>query len=887
MDKYIEFVLKRPVIVIVLLVLITLFMGMGMLKLEYDNSTGVMMPKGDNEYKYYEEVKKTYGNNGKFIIIDVTGKNIWSYDFFKQFDNLITDIEEYKNFNEDKEKGRLEKLREIIKRHDISYSSLIELFKGDEAFQRELARSRAKLFGKIEKLDKGKLNKLLHLIEGNYNLKKGSIVDKVICILTAKDISGANNTLRAVDIVNKGKGDKRLLPGSESGFQELKGRLEKNPAFEKALYKRDPKTGKITDFAVLIKLINIEKDGQISDKIWDIAKSYVFLNTTLQGIPIINTFMVKYMKDDLNKFLPFVLLVVLVVFFLNFRSFRGMLLPFISLVMGDVWIIGLMGHLGFKFTMMSVTIPSLMMAIGSSYAIHILNQYYIDYDDITVTGKQKGLKKTISHISITVVLAGITTSIGFISVLTSHVQAVSQWGLLTAIGVIFTAFITISFVPACFMLLPHKDRRKTGESSHGASWIDPVIRIFIKVSTVHYKLVLIVMGIILAVSVAGIFKMDVNTSVLGYFDKDDYIRKSSKLIGEKYGGFSGFSILINSGETDGTKSPGFLKTIDKFRAWLISEKNRDLRIGRTDAFPDIIKSMNMAMNNDKIEYYKIPHKRQDIVEYLEIYSGDDDDFDGRIDDFESYIDNDFRTALVFAKLHETRKHGVVLSTSINEHVKNRMAKYLDENLPKKYKYKISGEPVIMIQLARYVIEGQLQSLLLCFLVIGLIVMLLFKKGWAGFVALIPMAVAVIINFGIMGWFGIDLDPGKAIISAVTIGIGIDDTIHFLNTYRYFKAKDLTIAETIAKTLSISGKAISYTSLALIFGFSVLMLSNFMPIKFFGGLVALTMVATTIGALIVLPATIMATGVSLEESSARSSIWKYLDIGRFFNINKID
>ena len=144
-----------------------------------------------------------------------------------------------------------------------------------------------------------------------------------------------------------------------------------------------------------------------------------------------------------------------------------------------------------------------------------------------------------------------------------------------------------------------------------------------------------------------------------------------------------------------------------------------------------------------------------------------------------------------------------------------------------------------------------------------------------------MSVAVIINFGIMGWFNINLDMVTSIIAAITIGIGVDDTIHFLNTYRYYREKGYGIDETIEKTLRVSGKAIIYTSLALIFGFSVLTISSFKPVILFGILMAITMIATTIGALLVLPSVIRLTRVNLMRS--RSRIWKVINIARFFKM----
>ena len=147
-----------------------------------------------------------------------------------------------------------------------------------------------------------------------------------------------------------------------------------------------------------------------------------------------------------------------------------------------------------------------------------------------------------------------------------------------------------------------------------------------------------------------------------------------------------------------------------------------------------------------------------------------------------------------------------------------------------------------------------------------------------------MGTGVIVNFGIMGWFGLSLDTITALIASIIIGIGIDNTIHFLNTYRHYKGKYNNIDDTIRKTLSISGKAITYTSLALIFGFFVLTTSSFQPIVLFGQLISVTLLATTIGSLIVLPAAIKATSISLDEIESDSFFWKYFSIGKFFNLS---
>lgn len=881
MNKYLDTILNNPVKTIIVIVIVSITLGLGIFKLEFDSSLEAMMPKRDREYILNKQIKKTYGNNGEFIIVCISTDNALKYDFLKKIDDLHNDIEEYKIFNEELENSRLGKFSEFTARDGISFSEMLNAFNNDPVFKRYLQRKTEELFGEIKILSKGDLNNLKDEIIESMNIKKEEIIDLIVSPLTAKDIIGEDDVLITYDLIEKDKYNKRIIPRTEEKLKEFQTRLFNNPAFEKGIYVKDKKTGIITDFGIMLRLVEGKNHDLISREIKNISNGYN-LKIILQGVPIVYREINQYMQNDLKTFFPLVILVIVIIFFLNFRSVRGVLLPFLTLSLADIWILGLMGHLGYKLSVMGIALPPLMMAVGSSYSIHILNQYYIDLESISSTEKIKGLKSSMSHISLTVMLAGVTTFIGFIMLLTNQVPAIRVWGIFSGIGIIFAVIIAISLIPAMFALLPHKMDGKNiiiKKSNPTIKGVSRIINYFSNLVINHYKAVLIATAFILILAIIGAFQIQIETSIHAYFKKGDPILTSSRIIGKKFGGAFGLNILIDSGKKEGVKNPEFLKTIEKIRAWLESDENSDLNIGRTDAFPDYIKTMNLAMNNNDISYYKIPEKRVDIDSYIDIYSGEDDNDDGRIDSFEPYVDKHFQTVNIFSRLCE--KDSMLSSVKLKYSI-NKIHRYLDKNLPEEYSYKTSGEPKIMIKLSEYVVNGQIMSLIFSLIVVCLIVILLFRNLFAGLLGLIPISVAVLINFGVMGWAGIRLDIATAIIASITIGIGIDDTIHFLNSFRHFRAKGYSIDNTISMTLSITGKAIIYTSLALIFGFLVLAVSNFKLVVFFSILAAVTMIATTMGALLVLPATIKFSGLSLSISDSR--IWKHLDIGKIFKFN---
>ncbi|MBN2159356.1 MAG: MMPL family transporter [Spirochaetes bacterium] len=889
MDRYLRFVLKYPVPVLAAIITITIGLGFGIPRLKFDNSIEVMMPKEDREYIYYKKIIETYGNIGKFIVANTTADSVWTPRFFAALDNMITDLEEYKSFDATREQARLKKLDALLAGKEVTRKQILGRFSDDPPFQRTLARAMDRLFGNADTLGQWGMRSLRRDMARSYRLKKKELIDVILSPLTAKDISGKDDTLSAVDLVEKDDDDRRILPKSDKDFAAFEKKLRHNPSFKAALYAEDPATGKITGFGLHLRLKDTKDMGEISDEIWRLLKSYDGqLSVTPHGIPIVTKFMNDYMMHDLKTFLPLVLLVVIIVFFLNFRTPRGVLLPFATLVIADIWIMGLMGFLNIKLNMISTSLPTLMVAVGSSYSIHILNQYYIDLTTIMKIEKREGLRRSIAHISVTVLLAGITTFFGFLSLATNQVTGIREWGITSAIGVLFAVVIATSLIPAMLALLPQSAlsgrfilTRTGGKDSRRETWIDRAVRLFSKLAVNHSRAVVAVFAAIAVISLIGVSMIKVETSVLTYFKKDDYIRSSIPEI-RKYGGAMGMNILVDSGQRDGIKDPAFLRELDRISEWLRLEKNRDLYVSRADSITNIVKTMNRAMHNDDPAYYRIPDSATTIREYFEIFSGNDSDFDGRIDEFESLLDEDYRTAMIFAKM--TSPMDNFLYTSDLQVILDKVESHLRKTVPKPYSTRITGDPRIIIALSSYVVKGQLLSLLFSLMVVLIIVILLFKNWKAGLVSVIPIGFAVTVSFGIMGWFGIRLDSATAIIAGITIGIGIDDTIHFLNTFRHFRERRLSVDETIRKTLSISGKAIIYTSLALVMGFSILVLSNFKPIILFGMLVSITMTATTLGALLILPSVIKATGVSLEKSKSKSKFWKYFYIGRFFNFD---
>ncbi|MFZ2632526.1 MAG: MMPL family transporter [Desulfosalsimonadaceae bacterium] len=867
MNAYIRFIIRNPLPTLGIFIAITLFFAFGILKLQFDTTVEAFLPKQDTEFKFYNQVKEIYGDTDTYIILAIAHDNLWSPGAFTEIDHLLSDIEEYQHYNETREKERLDRLNNLFLNGTVTYEELFERFKKDPVFTRFLHRAMGRIPEPGKIIGERALRRLRKHAVAAKDLKKSEMIDRIISPFTSKDIIGENDTLETVSLIKKDAHGNRILPRSTENFQAFQKTLQRNPAFDRSLYSRDPATGQITDFGFVIRFRPVAHYDAIAREILNISNSYINLKIIPQGQPLIYIWTNNYVQRDLFNLLSLAMLVSIVVCTMNFGSIRSTVLPLICLGMASCWVLGLMGHLGFKITTIGMSIPPLMIVVGSSYAIHILNQYYTDFDLISRKGKVEGLFESMGHIGHTVFLAGLTTLVSFLTLAGHQLSAMREWGVFSATGVLFAIFISISVIPASLALMPHRKGylKLKKERSSKKPFADIIISWTTKAAVHHPKKVLAVVAVLLCLSLVEISKIKIETEFLQNFKEKDPIRTSEKIIGEKFGGRWGFNILIDSGTPDGVKSAKYLKALEDIRAWLESDANKDLNVGRTDGFTDFIKTMHMAMNDDDPAFFAIPETDADIKDYLEIYSDDDDNSDGRPDSFEPYVDAKFRTCNILTRIYQ--KEDYLVGTFELKRIFKKISDHLTKTLPPPYTFRITGHPAMVIKSAGYIADGQIQSLWQSWVVVGIAILILVRSFLAGFLALIPLSVAFIINFGIMGLFGIRLDVATSVIAAITIGIGDDNTIHFINTYIYQRKKKIgaTIDETIAATHASAGKAIIFTSLALMAGFSIFIFSSFRPVILFGFLMSVAITATNVGALLVLPAIIKVAGLTFKKA----------------------
>jgi predicted RND superfamily exporter protein len=334
----------------------------------------------------------------------------------------------------------------------------------------------------------------------------------------------------------------------------------------------------------------------------------------------------------------------------------------------------------------------------------------------------------------------------------------------------------------------------------------------------------------------GLNKLKIDTNPDHYFNEKSRLRIANTKISEAFGGSTQMNILI---EGD-VFNPKVLKNIEKLTSHI---KNRHDIVTKSYSIVDIIKKMNSSFNGGDPKYEIIPDDPELISQYMFLYSitGNSEDFDMILDDIEEPT-----ATQILLRLKEVQT--ITIGNIVEDTEQFINANFYDDE-----PIKLTGAATLLGVLSKLILKGQLVSLLYSMLIILIIMTLVFRSLVGGLLATLPMAVSLIMMFGLMGHLGIPLNMTTSFLTCILVGVGIDYTIHFLWHLRDHIRENDSLDDAITKTLKISGKGILFNGLSVVIGFSALLFSVFVPVKIFGILVMGSISFCLFGALATLPA----------------------------------
>ncbi|RLA66383.1 MAG: hypothetical protein DRQ78_04315 [Epsilonproteobacteria bacterium] len=546
----------------------------------------------------------------------------------------------------------------------------------------------------------------------------------------------------------------------------------------------------------------------------------------LNGGPPMTQAFVDIAGKDAMTFTPLVFLLSMVLLFLLFRRVSGAFVPMAVVLFTFLSVLAVQTLLGYKLNNFTANIPVFIVAIGIADAVHIYS--------VWLMGKKEGLKNisavqnSLEKNFLPIFLTSLTTTAGFATLALSKVVPVATLGIATASGAVLAFIISILWMPAVLLLLK-KEIKVKGEIKkevkrslgYGAFIVN------------HDKKIIWITSLIVAVVGFGLYFIKVDSNTIRYFDKNVEIRKSSEFTMDNLTGSMSYSIIVDSGKTDGIKEPAFLKEIERFYLEYQAAFPKDVR--HMTSLLDSIKRYNKILDQKD----EVPQSRDLAAQYLLLYSM------SLPQGMEITDRMDF----------DQRKLRVTALTNIVDTSKDLKMIYFAQDWWAKtgYKAEVTGQTSMYAFMQNDITDTLIVSLSLTIAIVSLMMLLIFRRLKILWILLLPNILPVVLVLGVMGWLGLTIDMGVAIAGAIIIGVAVDDSIHFLVKYFDARKRGLSMSDTFDEVLHYAGRAILFTTVVLSLAFSIFAFSTFTPNQNFGVVTASALLIALIIDLLFLPA----------------------------------
>ena len=596
-----------------------------------------------------------------------------------------------------------------------------------------------------------------------------------------------------------------------------------------------------------------KKNHKNITQIREVIKSYKDVGTIyLGGIPMIADDMMSFIKSDIIVFGLGVLLFIIATLWFVFRKLIWIIIPISSCFFSVLIMTGLLGLLGWKVTVISSNFIALMLILTMAMNIHMSTRFLQLRNDFPNLENFEIITMTTKKMFWPILYTVLTTVCAFLSLIFSGIKPIIDFGWMMTLGLIVSFIITFTLLPTLLSFMSNnKIKIKEGDNSKITSFLG-------RVSIGNKISIFLITGIIIILSVVGISRLEVENSFINYFNKNTEIYKGMKLIDEKLGGTTPLEVIlkfpdkaeIKTSEDDEFEDWGSEEDNDNEKYWFTKDKVDRIQavhnyldslsaVGKVLSFSSIIEVAEQLNNNKPmgtlemgVLYSKLPESiKKDIV-----------------DPYISIKDNEARISLrIIDSQDDLRRNDLI--NQINYDLENKLKL-------KKEEFKLAGVLILFNNLLQSLFKSQILTLGLVMIGIFAMFMILFRNIKLSLIGVVPNFIAAFFILGIIGLLGIPLDMMTITIAAITIGIAVDNSIHYIYRFKEEFQKNKDYNQTLKICHSTVGVAILNTSITIVFGFSILIFSKFIPTIYFGVFTGIAMLLAMISVLTLLPSLIL-------------------------------
>ena len=643
--------------------------------------------------------------------------------------------------------------------------------------------------------------------------------DMVMSLFDAKNIKGEDGSMIVNPVIQR-------IPKSESRREKLREEIKTNNLVYKLIVSED-----FRYTMIILNSVSKRTDEELMSSISDLLKKYPGNETvTITGQPFLRAEANEKISHDFMVLLPIGLLIMCIFLWISFKEKRGVLLPTVVVGISIMISMALIPLFGWQLSVIGVLIPIMMIAIANDYGIHFIAKYQeLNAENPDMTMKQI-IKETIRDLKKPIILTGLTTILGIGGLVTHIMLPAKQMGVVTSVGIAFAVLLSLTFIPAMMMFLKKgKVHKSFSKSKNG--FLTKLLSGIADFITHHPRRIIYLFIIFLIVSASGFYHLKIASDFDSILPKKHSYNVAINIADKYLGGTKDINILFDGD----MKNPEILKKMDFYE----TELEKMPEIGSVTSLAKIIRIMSRAINDPGDKFYdKIPDSREAVAQYLELYS-----MSGNPDDFDDFVNFDYTKAII-----QIQYKADDVKTINNIIKKIKFLTKGDENFKL-----IAGNSIVEKDLSEATGIGQKNSLIFAFFAIMLLLMIIFKSIKAGLIGSLPLLFAIICIFGLMGWIGIELNIVTALLSSISIGLGVDYTIHLFWRLKSELKKNKSYPDAIKITLKTTGRGITINAFSVIVGFSVLFFSEFPLIQSFAFLIIISIFLCLISALILIPA----------------------------------
>ena len=806
-NLYKNFIINKPKITLSFLLILLCSFGFFSKNFQLDASSDTLLLENDPDLKYLREVNKNYGSEDYLVLTYTPKKKLLDADTIENLTRLKEDL------------VNLNWTNKVITILDVP------LLKNND----DPLAERIKNFKTLSSDDVDKERGFQEII--NSPIYKEFVISKDgktsgILVYIKTDSKMSNFIKKKNNYLNK-IADGTITSEESKNFKKF---LKTYDNYKKLYNKKNHQ--------------NINEIRNVITKYKDDAKIH------LGGIPMIADDMMTYVKNDIIVFGAGVFLFIIATLWFVFRSFLWVFIPLLSCFFSVFIMVGLLGLLGWKVTVISSNFIALMLILTMAMNIHISVRYLQYIKENPDSSNSVAILWTSEKMFWPVLYTVLTTICAFLSLIFSGIKPIIDFGWMMTLGLLVSLSVTFTLLPVILNLL------KKSSSNYKADGKSKITSFLGLVAQQKTKTIFFSAAIVIFISIAGILKLEVENSFINYFDKDTEIYKGMKLIDDKLGGTTPLSVIVKFPKKSQTADED-----DEFDSW-DDEDQDDSKYWFTRNKIDKITKIHDYLDNLEgvgkvISFASIVRVAEDLndgkkLEGLEmgvLYTKIPDSIKKEvIDPYISIKNDEARINLRIVDSQENLRRNELIK-KINYDIENTLGFSKDE-------FKLAGVLILFNNLLQSLFKSQILTLGVVMAGITLMFLILFRNITLSLIGVVPNFMAAFLILGIIGLLEIPLDMMTITIAAITIGIAVDNSIHYIYRFKEEFKKIGNYNKTLEKCHDTVGVAILNTSITIIFGFSILVLSNFIPTIYFGVFTGIAMFLAMISVLTLLPKLIL-------------------------------